>query len=163
MAEDPNQDGGGGQGPDPFFWVALAALLPGALAAFFAPDKSPGYALGATGVYRLELGLIFFAAAYLIGLVLMLAYQGRSLGQLNLANVVGTGLPDPGKPDPDLTVAKTAFDDFETQATDRLDAHDDAFLSIEDRLGALEAARASSARSARDSLATRVRRVLSKS
>jgi hypothetical protein len=136
---DAKAAGDGSQGADPFFWVTLAALAPGVLAAIFAPDKSPGYALGAVGLYRFELGLAFFLASYVLGLILILAYQGRSLGPLKLANVVETDLPDPTKQDPDIAVAKTGFDAFETQATERLDAHDDSFLDIEERLKALEA------------------------
>jgi hypothetical protein len=71
--------------------------------------------------------------SYVLGLILILAYQGRSLGQLKLGNVVETDLPDPTKQDPDLVVAKTAFDDFETLAMERLDAHDDSFLDVEAR------------------------------
>jgi len=61
---DPN----GRQGADPFFWVALAALVPAALAALLAPNRAPAYALDATGMYRLEIGLIVFAATYVVGL-----------------------------------------------------------------------------------------------
>jgi len=151
------------QGADPFFWVTLFAFAPAAAAAVFAPNKAPGYALEATGVYRLELGLIFFAATYVLGLVLILAYQGRSIGQLNLANVVETDLPDPKEePDPDLTVAKTGFDKFESQANERLKAAEDSFVEVGRRLAALEEAEERRTNAGHQSFANRVRRVISR-
>jgi hypothetical protein len=128
----------GQTGPDPFFFVALLALLPTIAAAIYAPNKAPSYALEATGVYRLQVGLIFYGASYILGLVLVLAWQGRSLGQLNIASVVETDLPDPSQPDENLAVAKEAFEEFEEQVNSRLDSHDDSLLAVGKRLDGID-------------------------
>ena len=125
---------GGSRGPDPFFWAYLAACIVAVIAAIASPTMRPGYALNNAGVYRAEVGLIFLFLAYLISLGAFLAYQGRSIGTVKLAEVLQTDLPDPTVQDP-LEDAKDADDTFDKKAIERQDALE---AGLEDLLGRVE-------------------------
>jgi len=133
-------NGGGGRGsrgPDPFFWAYLAAVAVAIVAAIATPVKRPGYALNSAGVYRAEIGLIFLFLAYLIILGGFLAYQGRSIGTVKLADVLQTDLPDPTVQDT-LEDAKDAVDEFDETAIQRQDALEEGLEDLLERVARLE-------------------------
>ena len=63
-------------------------VLAGAAAAIYAaatvavPEPVPDFALKASEVYRLEVGMAFFAAFYLAAMALVLAIDGRGFAEL---------------------------------------------------------------------------------
>jgi hypothetical protein len=115
----------------PFFWLLVAGLVPavvGALAVH--PPRSPGYALNSDLIYRAEVGTATYVLFYALVLLLWLGYQGRSVN-IQLPGGGGVSTPDPG-----LSDAADAFEEFQKSTKARLDAHDDALEDLDRRVSA---------------------------
>jgi hypothetical protein len=119
----------------PFFWLLVASLIPAVVSAALVRSLRPGYALNAAFIYRLEIGFATYVCFYALALLLWLGYQGRSVN-IQLPGGAGVSTPDPG-----LSDAADAFEEFQTSTTARLDAHDDALEDLDRRLSVVEARR----------------------
>jgi hypothetical protein len=115
----------------PFLWGVVAGALPAVAAAATAHGRAPGYALNSRWLYRLEVGLAFLLGLYALVLILWLAYQGRSLGTIQLP-----GGPAVELPDPDLDAA-TGFADFERSTRQRLDTTDESIRLLAEQVAQL--------------------------
>jgi hypothetical protein len=104
----------------PFFWVALAVLVPAAIAAAVAGTRAPGYALHSQWVRRVEVALAVFVGLYVLVLMLWLAYQGRSVQRAQLPGGAGMDLPDP-----DLTAAAAGFEEYRRKTDARIGVLED--------------------------------------
>jgi len=116
----------------PIFWPTVACGLIGLFAALSAADRRPGYALNDAFVYRIEVGLAVFVTLYAVTLALWLSYQGRSV-RLEVPGGPAIDAADPG-----LDSAAEGFDEFRREVGIRLDAHDDNFDLLVERLSTLE-------------------------
>jgi hypothetical protein len=123
--------------PKPLFY-ALIVLVAGAAypaLAVPAPDRPPAVSLHSEFVFRLEVGAAVFLAAYALGAVLTLAYDGEFTRRLGLPG--GTGI-DTGRAQGGLEDAAGNFEQFQSTVEDRLDDHDTAIADLDSRLWALE-------------------------
>ena len=112
----------------PFFWLVVTGLAPAAVAAAAVPARSPVYALNSDFIYRAEVGSVTYVLFYTLVLLLWLGYQGRSV-TIQLPGGGGVSGPDPG-----LSDAADAFEEFQRSTKARLDAHDDALEDLDRRL-----------------------------
>jgi hypothetical protein len=85
-------------------------------------------------VYRAEVGTATYVLFYALVLLLWLGYQGRSVN-IQLPGGGGVSTPDPG-----LSDAADAFEEFQKSTKARLDAHDDALEDLDRRVSALDSA-----------------------
>jgi hypothetical protein len=111
----------------PFFWLLGLLLVPAAVAASLAPSRAPGYALGSTWLYRLEVGGAFFLGLLVLALILWLGYSGRSIGTIQLPGGGGMDLPNP---DPDLDDAAEGLAGYKQKTDERLQELEDAVVEI---------------------------------
>jgi hypothetical protein len=118
--------------PHPFFFAFVAAVVLGAIASGFAGGDAPGYALHSNLVYRLEVGGVVLAFAYVLAVAGWLAWQGRAmrveLGPAVVDPSAATGLDE----------AASGFEELETKVSSQLEEFGGAFEDIEDRLKRLE-------------------------
>lgn len=87
--------------PHPLFWLSLGLLVPASLAAGAADGVAPSVALRSEWVWRLEIGIVVFLLGYVLGILLWLAYFGRTVPHVELPSGTGLDLPEGG----DLTRA----------------------------------------------------------
>jgi hypothetical protein len=97
-----------------FFLVLFLMLIPAALAAVSTKAHEPGYALDSVWIYRFEVGLAFFLFEYVLLLALWLAYQGRSIGKIELPGGGGIDMKNPAKQTAD------GFKEFRDTTKDQL-------------------------------------------
>lgn len=121
--------------PHSFFWLVLLGTVPAVAAAVAADTNAPSYALGSEWLYHLEVGLAVFAACYLCGLAIVLSYQGRSIGRLDLPGGGGVAPGDPAH----LQVAADDLHDFQEETRLRLKEDTASLASLEERVQALQA------------------------
>jgi len=84
-------------GAHPVFVVLLLLLAPAVVAAVSAKANTPGYALNSLWVYRVQVGLGFFLVEYVLLIAFWLAYQGRSVGKIELPGGAAVDLNDPAQ------------------------------------------------------------------
>ncbi|HEY0343941.1 MAG TPA: hypothetical protein VGC59_04815 [Solirubrobacteraceae bacterium] len=117
----------------PLFWLLVAGLIPATVGAVAVHPRSPGYALNSDFIYRAEVGTATYVLFYALVLLLWLGYQGRSVN-IQLPGGGGVSTPDPG-----LSDAADAFEEFQKSTKARLDAHDDALEDLDRRVSAADA------------------------
>jgi len=81
----------------PFFLTLVVLIGPAVIAAASADSNTPGYALNSVWIYRIQVGLVFFLIEYTLLIAIWLAYQGRSVGEIQLPGGAGFALKDPAK------------------------------------------------------------------
>ena len=120
--------------PHTFFWLVLSGMVPAVATAIAADKRTPGYALGSEWVYYLEIGFAVFLGCYLLALAIVLSYQGRSIGRLELPGGGGMQPPDPAQ----LQVAANAFEEFQEETRLRLKDDTASIASLEERVQTLQ-------------------------
>ena len=122
------------RGAHVFFWLLLVAVVPAIAAGALTDEHDAAWALHSEWVYRAEVALAVFLAAYVLALALCLAYQGRSIGRLGVP-----GGPElEGKDPSGLDKAAEGAEAFQAETRKNFDDHSAAIAALDERLAALE-------------------------
>jgi hypothetical protein len=128
--------------PHAFFWLYLAILVVGIVAACLAPGSAPAWALGSGFIHRCEIGVAVGGLVYLVSIGAWLAWNGQYLGQLQLPGGLGGGGGDPQPIDAAATQvegAATEFDEYRKEADKRFKGIENALDNVVNRIKTLEA------------------------
>lgn len=123
--------------PHPFFFLVLALLGAGAVIGALAGERAPSFALYSELIYRMEVAAAVLAAGYALGVMLWLAWHGRTLRRVELPIIGALETPEA-----ELDAAATGVRDLAEQTSAALDAHDEAIAELDARVRDLEDATA---------------------